>query len=184
MLAIAKAQSRVGPPPSRTGEPTALPALASTCSGCGPQIRSSAVIEKNASPGAAGSTSAPIASSRCSDRSHSDSARFGSGGTRISAGQRESASESAIPARIPNASAAPLASPIDCSPPGSGASAAGCASISRRSPSAAIREKRGMRTQPTVIREANVCSPTGETISRGVADSWHRVRETPAIGAG
>src|SRR4029079_7246932 len=77
-----------------------------------------------------------------------------------SRGQRPSASETAIPGRIPNASAAPLTSPTACSRPGSGARASRCDSISRRPPTAASSEKRGMRTEPmvTVPLYTNVCS--------------------------
>jgi hypothetical protein len=57
-----------------------------------------------------------------------------------------------MPARIPNASAAPLTSPTACSPPGSGAMAIGSVSICVRSATAASSEKRGMRTDPTSIR--------------------------------
>ena len=57
------------------------------------------------------------------------------GATRVRAGQRESASPRRIPARTPNASAAPDASPITCGPPGSGARATGRPrSSERRSP--------------------------------------------------
>ena len=71
---------------------------------------------------------------RAATRSHSLCARPGSGGMSASRGQRPSASESGIPERIPNASAAPQTSPTACSPPGCGASATGSVSISLRSP--------------------------------------------------
>ena len=78
------------------------------------------------------------------------------GGTRTSAGQRESASASRIPARTPNASAAPEVSPTTCGPPGSGASATGLPSSSRRSPSALDSERRGMRAHDDHLNRTHV----------------------------
>ena len=145
-IAAAWALSRFGPAPSRAGAPSARRARARTASGP-PQRARSGSVAKNASPGREGSTAAPIASSRRSDRSQAASARTGSAGTRTSAGQRESASASRIPARTPNASAAPEVSPSTCGPPGSGASATGRPSSSRRSPRALRSCRRGMRAQ-------------------------------------
>ena len=84
--------------------------------------------------------------------SQASSARSGSGSTNASEGQRESASPSPIPARRPNASAAPEVCPMTCGPPGSGASATALPSSSRRSLSRVRSEKRGMRAQAIAIR--------------------------------
>ena len=108
----------------------------STASGP-PQRPRSGSAAKNASPGRAGSTAAPIPSSRRSDRSQAASARSGSAGTRTSAGQRDErlaephpGADPEAPPRRPRPRRPPVA------PPGSGASATGRPSSSRRSPSA------------------------------------------------
>ena len=153
-VAAAWALRRFGPAPSRAGAPSARRARTRTASGA-PQRARSGSVAKNASPGREGSTAAPIASSRRSDRSQTASARTGSAATRTSAGQRESASASRIPARTPNASAAPDASPRTWGPPGSGASATGLPSSSRCSPRALRSESRGMRAQARVGSSGN-----------------------------
>src|SRR5581483_1321853 len=66
---------------------------------------------------------------------------------RLSRGQRASASPRRIPGWTPNASAASDTSPIFCTPPGSGARAAGLFSSSARSPAATVSSNRGRRTQ-------------------------------------
>ena len=164
---------RVGAEPVRArrraapAAPSARRARASTASGR-PQSARSGSAAKNASPGREGSTAAPIASSARSDRSQAASARTGSGGTRTSAGQRESASPSRIPARTPNASAAPDASPITCGPPGSGASATGLPSSSRRSPSA-LREREAGDEGADGDHESNTCSYSAQDCQAGFA---------------
>ena len=135
----AAAAASEAPPPARTGawapRPGARPgpqkrrARSSARSGR-PHSARSPSRPKNASPGRRDSTAAPIPSSVASEPSHASSARCGSAGTSASVGQRPSASPSRIPATTPNASAAPDASPITCTPPGSGAIATGRAIIS------------------------------------------------------
>src|SRR4051794_11389382 len=110
------------------------------------------------------------------------------------------------PARTPKASAALETSLMNCSRPGSGASAAGAPTSSSRLPAATVSSKRGRRTATTVIG-ANACShhsvrrankvlpmniaalPTAPLVRRArhlawLGLGWHVIEAAVAIAAG
>ena len=146
-----QAQRRVGPAPSRARlRPRRRRARSSARSGR-PTAPRRPSRPKKASPGRRGlDRRADPLERRAATPPTPPRRAAGRAGPAPARGSAPSASPSRIPARTPNASAAPDASPITCAPPGSGASATGRASISRRPASAARSSKRGMRAQATI----------------------------------
>ena len=141
--AAACAAKRLGAAPKRAPAPSARRDTARTSSSPPPWMPSIGPDSKHATPERSDSTSAPSPSSLSSTWPHREREPSGSGGTSLSAGQRDSASPMAIPRTTPKASAGADTSPTTCSRPASGASAAGSERRALRSPSAASSSKRG-----------------------------------------
>ena len=140
-----------------------------------------------AMPGGPDSTAAPMPSSARTWASQASATPAGSGATRRSVGQRASASPSRSPARRPYASAAAETSPMNCSRPGSGASATGPAASTSRPPAATASAKRGSRTQTITNICSHVTSPKAKQDARlrrqraGRATQRARSRSTSAL---